>query len=192
MAWDPSPHPRHGTVYGTPTSLSGSESVSGTGICESPWLEKRCAGGTGSGQLLLTPHSPYTGCLCKAPRADFPCRHHLEMWDFSAAEGLERSQCFNKSCFPSSPPTDCTKAVHEVRPASPTMAKETCWSYSPNPRGDEPPLSWTRGSTCCQEPVVCLQPLHTCSVEASRLLLPELPALGGWAAHRARCSLHQP
>lgn len=97
------------------------------------------------------------------------------MWDFSAVEGLKRSEYFNKSCFPSSPPTDCVKA--EVRPVSPTTAKQTCQSYGPNLGGDEPLLPCMPSSTCCQVSVVCGQPRHTRSVETSHLLLPELPAL---------------
>lgn len=130
-----------------------------------------------SGRLPPTPCFPYTGCLCKAPRAYFPCRHPLEMWDCSAVGSLKRSQYFNKSCFPSSPPRACVKA--EVRPVFPTTAKQTCQSYGPNPGGDDPLLSWMPSSTCCQVSAVCMQPLHTSSVGTSCLLLPGLLVLGG-------------
>lgn len=96
-----------------------------------------------SGPLPLTSHFPYTEGLCKTSRAFFFSSHagksHLQMWDFSAVESLKKHPYFNKSFFPSFPPTDGMKA--EVRPVSPMMAKQTCQSYGLNPGSDEPLLS---------------------------------------------------
>lgn len=142
-----------------------------------------------SGRLPPTPCFPYTGCPCKAPRAYFPCRHPLEMWDCSAVGSLKRSQYFNKSCFPSSPPKACMKA--EARPVFPTTAKQTCQSYGPNPGDDDPLLSWMPSSTCRQVSAVCMQPLHTSSSPGgtSCLLLPGLLALGGLSSTEGLLSL---
>lgn len=94
-------------------------------ICTISPLERWCAWRTGSGQASLwsAPCFPNTGCLCKALRVYFPCKHHpLEMGDFSTVECLKISQLFKRSCFPSCPPT---------------ALQQTCQSYSCNPGGDK-------------------------------------------------------
>lgn len=142
-------------VCGTPTSPCCSEAEPGTDLQDRSWKDG-VPGGLAQGrrvfgQLPLTPCFPNTECLCSAPGVYFPCKHHLEMRDFSAVECLKVSQQFKRSFFPSSPPT-----LHgEVLP---TTAEQTCQSYVHNPGGDGPLLSGMPSSPCCQMSAVHVQP----------------------------------